>query len=76
MAIELWAVQFWSDIILVISNETRTARFFDFAITRTIAKLHSTQFNYQIINSQAKIKIVHSKSIYQLEIQTKRSKNS
>ena len=43
--IELLVVQiFWSEIILVISNRTRTARSFDFEITRIISDqiaLHS-----------------------------------
>ena len=30
-------VQFWSEIILVISNRTRTVRLFDFEITRMIS---------------------------------------
>ena len=34
VAIELRVVQFWSDIILVISNRTRATRSFDFEITR------------------------------------------
>ena len=47
MVIELRVVQFWSEIILVISNRTRAARSFDFEITRVISdQLHSTQFNY------------------------------
>ena len=36
MVIELCVVQFWSEIILVISNQTRAARSFDFEITRMI----------------------------------------
>ena len=39
-------VQFWSEIILVISNQTRAARSFDFEITRIISDqiaLHSVQ---------------------------------
>ena len=46
VAIELRVVQFWSEIILVISNETRAARSFDFEIRRTISDqivLHSVQ---------------------------------
>ena len=39
VAIELWVVQFWSEIILVISNQTHTARSFDFEITRLISDL-------------------------------------
>ena len=44
--IELRVVQFWSNIILVISNQTRAARSFDFEITRMISDqtaLHSVQ---------------------------------
>ena len=44
--IELSGVQFWSEIILVISNPTRAARSFDFKITRMISDqtvLHSVQ---------------------------------
>ena len=37
MVIELCVVQFWSEIILVISNQTRAARSFDFEITRMIS---------------------------------------
>ena len=39
MVIELNGVQFWSEIILVISNRTRAARSFDFEITRMISDL-------------------------------------
>ena len=37
VVIELLVVQFWSEIILVISNQTRAARSFDFEITRMIS---------------------------------------
>ena len=37
MVIELCVEQFWSEIILVISNQTRAARSFDFVITRMIS---------------------------------------
>ena len=37
VAIELSGVQFWSEIILVISNRTCAARSFDFEITRMIS---------------------------------------
>ena len=37
MVIELRLVQFWSEIILVISNRTHAARSFDFEITRMIS---------------------------------------
>ena len=43
METELRVGQFWSEIILVISNRTRYACSFDFEITRI---LHSTQSNY------------------------------
>ena len=36
VVIELLVVQFWSEIIFVISNRTRAARSFDFEITRMI----------------------------------------
>ena len=47
-AIELRVVQFWSDIILVISNRTHAARSFDFEITHMISDqiaLHSVQLS-------------------------------
>ena len=37
--IELRVVQFWSEIILLISNRTRAARSFHFEITRMISDL-------------------------------------
>ena len=46
MVIDLCVVQFWSEIILVISNQTRAARSFDFEILRMISdqiSLHSVQ---------------------------------
>ena len=46
VVIELSGVQFWSEIIRVISNRTRAARSFDFEITRMISDqiaLHSVQ---------------------------------
>jgi len=46
VAIKLRVVQFWSEIILVTSNRTRTTRLFDFEITRMISDqiaLHSVQ---------------------------------
>ena len=39
MVIELRVVQFWSEIILVISNRTRAARSLDFELTRMISDL-------------------------------------
>ena len=46
VVIELCFVQFWSEIILVISNRNLAARSFDFEITRMISDqiaLHSVQ---------------------------------
>ena len=46
VVIEPRVVQFWSEIILVISNRTCAARSFDFEITRMISALialHSVQ---------------------------------
>ena len=46
VVIEPCAVQFWSEIILVISNRTRVMRLVDFEITRMISAqivLHSVQ---------------------------------
>ena len=37
MVVELRVVQFWSEIILVVSNQTRAACLFDFEITRMIS---------------------------------------
>ena len=54
MVIELRVVQFWSEIILVISNQTRAARSFDFEITRMISDqiaLHSVQLPIFIIQT-------------------------
>ena len=54
VVIELRAVQFWSEIILVISNRTRAARSFDFEITRMISDqiaVHSVQLPLYILNS-------------------------
>ena len=51
MVIESRVVQFWSEIILVISNRTRTARSFDFEITCMILAqiaLHSVQLPLRI----------------------------
>ena len=53
MVIELCVVQFWSEIILVISNQTRAARSFDFEIKRMISDqiaLHSVQLPLYIIS--------------------------
>ena len=52
MVIELRVVQFWSGIILVISNGTRSTRLFNFKITRMISNqiaLHLVQLSLFII---------------------------
>ena len=46
VVIELWVVQFWSEIILVTSNRTRDAHSFDYEIMRMISDqiaLHAVQ---------------------------------
>ena len=53
VAIELSGVQFWSEIILVISNRAHATRSFDFEITRMISDqtaLHSVQLPLLISN--------------------------
>ena len=53
VVIELRVLQFWSEIILVISNWTRAARSSDFEITRLISDqfaLHSVQLS--LLNEQ------------------------
>ena len=52
VVIELRVVQFWSEIILVISNRTRAACSFDFEITHMISDqiaLHSVQLPLYIV---------------------------
>ena len=51
MVIELRVVQFWSEIILVIWNQTRAARSFDYEIPCMISDqiaLHSVQLPLSI----------------------------
>ena len=60
MVIELRVMQFWSEIILVISNQTRAARSFDFEITHMISdqiSLNSVQLPLFIVTFQRKNKI-------------------
>ena len=52
VVIKLFVMQFWSEIILVISNQTHAAHSFDFEITRMISDqiaLHSVQLPLFII---------------------------
>ena len=66
VVIELRVVQFWTVIILVISNRTRAARSFDFEITHMISAqiaLHSVQlplltFAHQHIQAQLSLCLV------------------
>ena len=56
MVIEPCVVQFWSEIILVISNQTCAARLFNFEITHMISAqiaLHSVQLPLLIIDNAA-----------------------
>ena len=58
VAIELRVMQFWSEIILVISNQTHTARLFDFEMTRLIADqiaLYSVQLLLLIFSRSLQI---------------------
>ena len=55
VVIKLRVVQFWSEIILVISNRTHAARSFDFEITRMISDqiaLHLVQLPSLILFTQ------------------------
>ena len=69
MVIELRVVQFWSEIILVISNRTRAVRSFDFEITRMISDqiaLHSVQlplltYRIQRINGTLMVRKIPAK---------------
>ena len=48
MVIQLCVVQFWSEIILVISNQTRAARLFDFHFRPNCTPLSSITIIYNI----------------------------
>ena len=61
MITEVRVVQFWSEIILVISNRTRAARSFDFEIARMIPDqiaLHSVQLPVWLQNYINAIKVI------------------
>ena len=63
MVIELRVVQFWSEIILVISNQTRATRSFDFEITRMISHqiaLHLVQLPLLILRAIEQKKTVNN----------------
>ena len=73
MVIELRVLQFWSEIILVISNRTRAARSFNFEITRMISDqiaLHAVQLplfilrlsthKYQTVGNLSQVILFHS----------------
>ena len=64
VVIELSGVQFWSEIILVISNRTRAARSFDFEITRMISDqiaLYSVQLPLLIVPPFSKTTVLFFK---------------
>ena len=70
MVIELRVVQFWSEIILVISNRNRAACSFDFEITRMFqTKLHSTQFNYHYLLASWLLYITFLWALLSLQVQ-------
>ena len=58
VVIEIWVVQFWSEIILVISNQTCIVYWLEFDIACMISDhLHSTQLYHYLfheINGQEK----------------------
>ena len=59
MVTEPRVVQFWPEIIFVISNRKSAAHLFDFEITRMISAqiaLHSVQFSLLIHSRDAQIK--------------------
>ena len=59
VVIELRVVQFWSEIILVISNRTRAARSFDLEITRMISDqiaLYSVQLPFLTTTQERRTK--------------------
>ena len=77
VVIEPRVVQFWSEIILVISNRTRAARSFNFGITRMISAqiaLHSVQlpllitidFKLDVIYQEEWKRIQHDSTISHL----------
>ena len=70
MVIELCVVQFWSEIILVISNQTCAARSFDFEIMRIISDQiarHSVPLPLLIIRTVYKILLAFPLYHYQME---------
>ena len=67
VVIGLQVVQFWSEIILVISNRTRAVRSFDFEITRMISDqiaLHSVQLPLFIIIDLVNQIVCHASVAY------------
>ena len=61
-----WVMQFWSEIILVISNRTRAALSFDFEITRSNSDqiaLHSVQSPLLILKTFPHFKTAEGKSL-------------
>ena len=69
MVIEPRVVQFWSEIILVISYRTRAVRLIDFEITRMISAqiaLHSVQLPL-LINEQREVKLTQSRITFDIQ---------
>ena len=69
MVIEPRVVQFWSEIILMISYRTRAVRLIDFEITRMISAqiaLHSVQLPL-LINEQREVKLTQSRVTFDIQ---------
>ena len=69
MVIEPRVVQFWSEIILMISYRTRAVRLIDFEITRMISAqiaLHSVQLPL-LINEQREVKLTQSRITFDIQ---------
>ena len=73
MVIEPRVVQFWSEIILVISNRTRAARSFNFGITHMISAqiaLHSVQLPLLISYKNLVLYVDQDKNLYLIGLST------
>ena len=69
MVIEPRVVQFWSEIILVISYRTRAVRLIDFEITSMISAqiaLHSVQLPL-LINEQREVKLTQYRITFDIQ---------
>ena len=66
MAIKLRVVQFWSEIILVILNQTRAARSFDLKTTRMISDqiaIRSVQLPLLMIQKKGKLTDLNGRTL-------------